>query len=395
MRVLGWMGAALSVSCGGGWQIDAEREVRQDRCEALESLNPDPPSAPRGLRVRGNAIEDAHGQTVLLRGVNRSGTEYQCTKAGAGIFDGPADEHSVRAMRSWGINAVRVPLNESCWLALGGTPAVYSGENYKNAIKGYVELLQRNGIVPILDLHWAAPGDRVALELWPMPNVDHSLEFWRDVATTFIDNDGVIFEPYNEPFPDRNRDTGAAWLCWRDGCEEQSWSGQAYEAAGMQVLVDTIRSTGAEHVILLGGVEYSNALSGWLEYAPSDPTGNLAVAWHVYNFNRCRDLACWEGVPAQLATHVPIIATEIGQADCAGESFLKPLMLFLDDADIGYLAWSWNALGACSPRMPNAPTAEQREGAPFNLVTDYACPEPNSDYARTFRDHLLGTAQPE
>ena len=58
---------------------------------------------------------DADGDTVVLHGMDRSGTEYECVE-GRGIFDGPSDQASITAMRSRGpVNAVRVPLNEACW----------------------------------------------------------------------------------------------------------------------------------------------------------------------------------------------------------------------------------------------------------------------------------------
>src|SRR5688572_4978895 len=84
---------------------------------------------PLGLRAVGNRVEDAEGNDVILRGVNRSGTEYQCTKDfGDGRirhFDGPSDAASIDAIKSWrGVNAVRVPLNEHCWLGVEGMPAV-------------------------------------------------------------------------------------------------------------------------------------------------------------------------------------------------------------------------------------------------------------------------------
>jgi len=356
-----------------------------------------PSAAPMGLRVVGNRIEDANGNDVVLRGVNRSGSEYMCIRAG-GFFDGPGfgpdAEESVRAMVAWKVNAVRVPLNESCWLSIGGAPEDFSGENYKAAIKSYVELLQRYGIVPILDLHWAAPGDLPAIRLQPMPNADHTPDFWTDVATTFLDNSGVVFEVYNEPYPDRNRDTPEAWACWRDGCEVNrsgvsatDTAPRTYQAAGMQSLVTAIRATGSTHVILLGGVQYSNALSGWLEHVPDDPLRQLGAAWHVYNFNGCRDASCYSDAPAAIAREFPVLATEVGQNDCEGEEFLQPLLDFLDTQGSGYLAWSWNAFGSCLPEM-----RPDEAGQPWSLVTRYECPEPNGNYARTYYDHLQGAA---
>ena len=105
------------------------------------------------LHVSGNKLLNAAGQQVILRGVNRSGTEYACVQ-GNGIFDGEVDQAAVSAMKSWGINAVRVPLNEACWNAESYVNSAYAGTNYINAIKSYVSLLNSNGLVAILDLHW-------------------------------------------------------------------------------------------------------------------------------------------------------------------------------------------------------------------------------------------------
>src|SRR5579884_1092780 len=83
----------------------------------------------RGLHVSGNRLLGASAQPVALHGVNRSGTEYACIQ-GWGMFDGPNTAASVRAMASWHINFVRVPLNEDCWLGINGVKPAYAGANY-------------------------------------------------------------------------------------------------------------------------------------------------------------------------------------------------------------------------------------------------------------------------
>jgi hypothetical protein len=158
---------------------------------------------------------------------------------------------------------------------------------------------------------------------------------------------------------------------------------ETYEAVGMQALVDAIRATGSEHVVLLGGLQYSNALTRWLEYKPVDPTGQLGAAWHVYDNNACRSEACWNRAPAEVLAQVPLVVTELGQRDCQG-TFIKPLMQWLDERETGYLAWSWNAAVECVPEM------EMSSGQPWMLITDYLNPEPSGGYAQTFHDHLQG-----
>jgi hypothetical protein len=354
--------------------------------------DPGPPDWPRGLRVVGNHIEDGGGNTVVLRGVNRSGTEYMCQNGG-GVFDGPSHDESVQAIRAWpNVNAVRIPLNESCWLGINGVRPHFSGEVYKAAIKNYVLRLHKYDLIPILELHWVGPGTTIANRLQPMPDADHALDFWADVAATFLDDDGVIFEPYNEPYPDGNRDSAAAWACWRDGCAANHYANTnpptvlgTYQAAGMQALVDAIRGAGSTHVILLGGVQYSNALTQWLAHAPNDPLGQLGAAWHVYNFNGCVTPGCWDAAPAAVAAAVPVVASEIGQDDCMG-GFITPLMQWLDARGAGYLAWSWNTGTSCTA----ASAPGRNNSRAWQLVTSYLDGTPNGGYAQTFRDHVAG-----
>jgi hypothetical protein len=156
-----------------------------------------------------------------------------------------------------------------------------------------------------------------------------------------------------------------------------------YQAAGMQAIVDAIRGAGSTHVILLGGVKYSNALTQWLAHKPNDPMGQLGAAWHIYNFNACVSPVCWDVAPAAVAAAVPVVATEIGEDSCMG-GFITPLMQWLDGKSSGYLAWAWNAGTTC---VPGSPPGRNNSRA-WQLVTSYGGVAPNGGYAQTFRDHL-------
>jgi endoglucanase len=324
-------------------------------------------SAPQ-LHVSGNRLVNTNGSPFVLHGVDRSGTEYQCV-AGNGIFAGPSDQASITAMKSWGINAVRLPLNEACWNGESYIKPVYAGSNYRRAIEGYVTLLNANGIVVILDLHWtdglykrdrSGCSSAKAFCQKPMPDEAESVPFWSSVASTFKDNDAVIFDLFNEPYPDQALSSqNAAWHCWLWGGVACS-PGISYAVAGMQTLVNAVRATGANNVIMLGGLAHSTNLTQWLKYEPTDPDHNLVASWHSYNSNGCNTSSCWADRMGHVAASVPVIAGEIGESDCA-DDYIDPLMAYLDSESISYLAWAWNANFECSNSLivsyAGAPTA--------------------------------------
>ncbi|MEU5954642.1 cellulase family glycosylhydrolase [Streptomyces sp. NPDC047525] len=304
-------------------------------------------AAPPVLHAEGNRLVDADGAAHRLLGVNRSGGEFACVQ-GYGIFDGPVDDASVKAIADWKANTVRIPLNEECWLGTDNIDPRYAGANYTSAIEELVRRVQDHGMTPIVELHWshgqytgnsAGCPDVHASCQKPMPNARYTPAFWTSVADTFKDDPAVVLDLFNEPYPDRaTPTTEQAWDCWRDG---GTCPGIGYEVAGMQDLLDAVRDTGAKNLVLAAGIAYSNDLSGWLEHAPTDPAGNLAAAWHVYNFNTCSTTSCWDAQLAPVAAEVPLVAGEIGENTCS-HGFIDSVMKWLDAHQASYLGWTWN-----------------------------------------------------
>jgi endoglucanase len=340
--------------------------------------------APAALQVHvsGNKLVNGNGATVVLHGVDRSGAEYRCVQ-GRGIFDGPTDQASISAMKTWDINAVRLPLNEACWNGENYVNPAYAGSDYRAAIEAYVRLLNANGLIVILDLHWSdgayngpGCGSSQALCEKPMPDAAESVPFWSSVARAFKGDDAVIFDLFNEPHPGSvlGSET-ASWQCWLKG-GSACGPGFQYKVAGMQTLVNTVRATGAKNMIMLGGLFFANDLSEWLKYEPKDPDHNLAASWHSYNSNHCNNLQCWRSQVGPVIASVPVIAGEIGENDCA-DGYIDPLMAWLDSKSTSYLAWSWNANpGGCA--------------AGPELISDYSgTPTP---YGAGYQAHLRSVA---
>jgi endoglucanase len=353
------------------------------------------PPNPAGLslKVVGNHLVDGNGAVVRLLGVDRSGQEFKCIQGGSpgslgwGIFDGPTDLPSAQAIASWNANAVRLPLNEDCWLGINGVNPAYGGPAYQQAIEAYVATLHQAGLYVIVDLHWNAPGGVAAASQQPLPDADHAVTFWTSVASAFAADPAVVLDLYNEPFlygtylEDPGQDP---WDCWLNGCGlNQYLTGGtpytlplAWNAVGMQPLVTAVRATGAKNPIMIGGLAWANDLSGWLAHQPQDPEQAIVASWHSYPGESCATEACWSSIVAPVAAQVPVVTGEVGDNVCSAASYVPTLLPWANAAGVSYLGWTWNTWGDCANI----------------LITDYAG-TPTANYGQAFKT-LLAATQP-
>lgn len=346
-------------------------------------------------------IVDGSGKVVQLHGADRSGTEYSCLNGS--FFDGPVDQTAVSAMKAWNINAVRVPLNEDCWLGINGVASAYGGAKYQTAISGWVDLLTQNGMVVILDLHWTAPGTTLSNAQEPMADADHAPTFWSQVATMFKGNGTVIFDLFNEPFI-------SDWDCWLKGgtCAHDN-NGASFTSAGMATLLKAVRTAGAENVVLMGGLGYSSDFTMWASevngipalQAPLDglSIANISASWHQYDFGNTGCPSQYNGystssqcdtgqvtansahIPSVLAAGFPFLLSESGISAYQTstpfsaaqvtelETWYDDFLTWVEGQDQGYLAWDWNT-----------------GGAPY-LLTDYDG-TPTPGFGVTYKAHL-------
>jgi endoglucanase len=335
-------GSSGGSSSGGSSSGTGPTDSGTDGDPTMSEAGPTMP----GLHVSGNVLVD-NGKTVRLLGVNHAGTEFECVHTGTTIFDGPTDVSLVTPMQQWGINTVRVPLNEDCWLGINGIAAAVGGTAYQQAIQSFVEMLRSNGMYVIVDLHWNGPGSTLASAQQPMPDADHAEDFWKSVASMFKSDMGVVFDLYNEPYPDQgSSDPGG---CLLNGCTLSDWAGFSGSAAavGMQQLVTDVRGVGAQNVIMVGGWRWANDLSAWLQNEPHDPINNIAASFHNYNNGICNDTGCWAQTVQPVAMQVPVITGELGEFDCA-DSYVTQYFSWADNLGISYLGWTWNSDFDCA-----------------------------------------------
>jgi len=154
-------------------------------------------TAPDVHRVGNRLIDRLTGRPVTLKGIAMMSGEYACVHS-TRVFDGPANRTVVDGMAAWGINAIRLPMNEDCWLGLHG--ATVSGPAYQRGFVAFVEELLGAGFVVVLDLHWTSHTAALATGQDLFLSAD-SVTFWASVAAhpALRNRPGVVFELFNEP----------------------------------------------------------------------------------------------------------------------------------------------------------------------------------------------------
>jgi hypothetical protein len=333
-------------------QADASKSAAS--AVTVTTVTPPPPAtAMSGLHLSGNKILNDAGQTVRLLGANYSQAEYACMLDGVTFYATPS-QALVDTWKKWGFTAIRIPLDENCWLGTNGVPiGGLTAAKYQADIKAFVDLLTANGIASVVDLHRSWPGTSTpGNQQTCMPDADHSPAFWTSVANTFKGNGSVLFDLFNEPCaPD--------WNCWANGgaCGEDNQGTITYTAVGMKSLLATVRATGATNIVVIGGNQYAHDLSKWVANKPTDTLSppQIMAAQHMYGDecgtnNSCLTPASQYGDIAAISASYPVLMGEFGGSYGAGSNenlgcgvdIPTAIMGFLNGIGQHYTAWNWN-----------------------------------------------------
>jgi len=385
------------------------------------------PNASLAIHVSGNHLVDATGNTVQLRGVNVSGLEavaiqgWSPSNPWGGSTGTPTPNWNT--IKTWGANAVRLPLNEASWLGLncvdeggygvhyvngvktpntpGETVSADPGGNYQAALAASVGEATAAGLYVIIDLHMAAPGNACPTMQNAMADADHASAFWTSMASAFKNYPNVIFELFNEPFLDQvTLGNNAPWPDLLNGggtlasflaqTPTSPWFKNVsynWQNAGMQQMLNAVRAAGATNVILTSTLAYAATMSGWLQYHPTDTLNpsQVGAVWHAYPGGssypaqvNCVGLpACsaltMTAVKAILAAGYPVVITEFGDAvGGSGAPLSSTLLPFADTNGINYMAWAWDIW----------------PGTTYYLITD-AAGTPTAGYGAYVKSHYL------
>lgn len=291
-----------------------------------------------GYYTNGTTVCTAAGEPHLFHGVDRPSFEWSTQGQAIGISD-------FEAMASWHANVVRIALNQDFWLA---GAALYDPA-YQDRIDRAVHYAEAAGLDVILDLHWSDQGNLAARDSGgdhdksssssqqPMADVN-SKQFWIEVATKYRDDGHVLFELYNEPH-------NISWAVWLNGGNAAGFN---FQAVGMQELYDAVRATGADNLVIAGGLSYAFDLSA----VGRAPISGYNVMYATHPYFPQNPISAWEDRFGYLATHdiAPVIVSEFGDhtTNCTG-AWNTQLIEFSDAHHISWTAWAWFAVNdTCS-----------------------------------------------
>jgi len=308
-------------------------------------------TAPGGYYTNGASVCSADGTAHLFHGVDRPSLEWDSSGEWNNSEGIPRSDFA--AMAAWHANVVRIALNQDFWLP-GST---LSDPTYPARVDNAINWAEGAGMDVILDLHWSDRGvlgscSTSCQQVMADPN---STTFWSDVAGRYKNDGRVLFELYNEPHD-------VTWNVWKSGGN----SGQGWTSVGMQQLYAAVRATGADNLVIAGGLNYAFDLSG----VPSNRiTGyNILYATHPYNYPGKAPVA-WDQAWGFLTATAPVIVTEFGDGSAAAgdgtvcaSAYSQELITYADAHNASWTAWAWYPGGCKFPSVvsdwngtPNAP----------------------------------------
>jgi hypothetical protein len=280
-------------------------------------------AAPPALHVSGNKLVNASGATVRLKGMNIPSLEW--SNGGENVMQ------SVNtAINTWKATLIRLPVSQDRWW--GAAASDWTGPDNVSAYRGLVDQVistaSAAGCYVLVDLHWSDEG------VWGANMAQHDMPdnntspVWNDIASRYKNNPAVLFDAYNEPHD-------VSWSVWRNG----GWvsEGNGYNTPGMQSIVNTIRGTGAQNVIVVGGLDWAYDLTGVANgYAIS--SSNIMYGAHVYPWK-----SNWDQYVSVAAGSNPILIGEFGDNSSDNYTSWMPSILgWMDSHNYSATAWSFH-----------------------------------------------------
>lgn len=264
-----------------------------------EEIANTPVSIHGALSVKETNIVDKNGQVVQLKGISTHGLQW---------FPQYVNKETFKFMRDeWGINVVR--------LAMYTDPNVgYTKELHKKVKEG-INYATELGLYVIVDWHILSDGN-------PNTYKAEALEFFKEIANEYKDNENIIYEICNEP----------------NG--NVSWEREIKPYA--QDVIKEIREIDKDAIIICGTPTWSQDVD-IVAKSPIEGYDNIMYALHFYAATHTD----WIRNKAKKAidSGLPIFVSEFGICDASGNGGIdynqsEQWMNFLNENNISWVMWN-------------------------------------------------------
>ncbi|HEX2586466.1 MAG TPA: cellulase family glycosylhydrolase [Steroidobacteraceae bacterium] len=268
--------------------------------------------------------------------------------------------------------------------------------------------LRKRGLYVILVLNYSAPNDllnqvdqvsaQCATDFNPLPDRDHAIDFWTQLASEYKTYPNVLFELFDNPYIDEWRyfkgTKADAWKALRDGIAIDSYKPlwptkkrHTWQSVGMQEILNEIRHTGARNIILQCGLP-GRDLDLWLTYKSIDPINQTAAAWHAFPSegskwgDECYSHPSWCDDRAYsfanniLSQGYPVVVTQFADSSADGTTgapFASTLLQKLDAMGISYLAWMFKPDNEKFATLIKEKSGTPTDGYGEYVKAHYAC----------------------
>lgn len=330
------------------------------------------------LHTEGRYIKDAHGNVVILRGINAGGFLERpfgwWNPRGGGVYSGlsgwnpDAVKDNLDAFKMWGFNALRMHLNAEWWMT---NPTSYNGyqmpQSFRDNIKDVIRWAGERGIYVILDFYSVQVGTGQDDLPFPpycldgserfIPNIEAFVNFWRNVAYELKDFPNVLFELWNEPFWDSYNEETVAYD-WFNAVNQTILA--IREVTNHIIIVQWDRSSWVNLSHKPKNPPYDGSTLWWTQKYPIVNASNIIYSIHLYRpFARTGEGECYTyedmliGMTWLLGDNLkyytkPIIVGEIGANSWyTGEELEKELKAFdnllkiCNMWNISYIIFCW------------------------------------------------------
>jgi len=235
-------------------------------------------------------------------------------------------------MKQFGADSVRIQVAQT---GMDFGNATFYSSAFHEEVIGAIKAARAAGLTVIVSVQ-DEPQTGDPAQDTALPS-DATQRVWQTLAPVFATDRGVLFELFNEPHIGKQATVPfppADWPTW---------------AAAMDRTIQTIRSTGAQNVVIADGLQFAQELSG----APvlNDPLHQVAYAVHPYSLvSGDQASTVWDEKFGAFAATQPVIVSEWGigyYCDPNTPQATVDFLAYLQAHSIGMEAgaWDWASTG--------------------------------------------------